>query len=98
NNRDGYASDLIEHRVTSLFARLNYSYQDKYFITGIIRRDGSTRFGANNKYGNFPSFSAGWNVDKESFWPRNNVVNSLKVRGGYGVVGNDALDDFRYLS
>ncbi len=97
-NRDGYAGDFIEHRVISLFSRLNYSYEDKYFFTGIIRRDGSTRFGGNNKFGVFPSFSAGWNVSRESFWPTNDVVQSFKLRGGYGVVGNDALDDFRYLS
>ena len=97
-NRDGFAGDFIEHKIISLFGRANYSYLDKYFFTGIIRRDGSTRFGANNKYGVFPSFSAGWNVNREEFWPSNDVVNSLKLRGGYGVVGNDALDDFRYLS
>ncbi|MEO5889461.1 MAG: TonB-dependent receptor [Ferruginibacter sp.] len=97
-NRETYGTDLIEHRVTSLFARLNYSYQDKYLFTGIVRRDGSTRFGINNKYGVFPSFSGGWNVNKEKFWISNKVVNSLKIRGGYGVTGNDALDDFRYLA
>lgn len=97
-NRDGWANEMIEHRITSLFTRITYSYQDKYFFNGIMRRDGSTRFGANNKYGSFPSFSAGWNVDRESFWPQNSVVNSLKIRGGYGVIGNDAIDDFRYLS
>lgn len=97
-NRDGWAGDNIEHKVTSLFGRVNYSYLDRYFFTGIVRQDGSTRFGANNKYGVFPSFSAGWNVNREDFWPANDVVNTLKIRGGYGVVGNDALDDFRYLS
>ncbi|MCU7549708.1 TonB-dependent receptor [Chitinophagaceae bacterium LB-8] len=97
-NRDGYAGDLIEHKITSLFSRLNYTYLDKYFFTGIVRRDGSTRFGANNKYGVFPSFSAGYNINRENFWPVNKIVNSLKLRGGYGIVGNDALDDFRYLS
>jgi TonB-linked SusC/RagA family outer membrane protein len=97
-NRDGYSGDFIEHKIISLFGRANYSYLDRYFFTGIVRRDGSTRFGANDKYGLFPSFSAGWNVNKEKFWPRNDVINSLKIRGGYGVVGNDALDDFRYLS
>ena len=97
-NRTSYATDFIEHRVTSLFARANYSYQEKYLLTGIVRRDGSSRFGSNNKYGVFPSFSAGWNISKEDFWPGNQVINSLKIRGGYGVVGNDALDDFRYLA
>ena len=97
-NRDGYAGDFTEHKITSLFSRLNYSFSDRYTFTGIIRRDGSTRFGANNKYGVFPSFSAGWNVNREAFWPESKVINTLKIRGGYGVVGNDALDDFRYLS
>ena len=97
-NRDGYAGDFIEHKIYSLFSRINYSYADKYLFTGIIRRDGSTRFGPNKKYGNFPSFSAGWNVDKENFWATNNVIRSLKIRGGYGVVGNDQSGDFQYLS
>jgi TonB-linked SusC/RagA family outer membrane protein len=97
-NRDGYSTDFIEHKITSLFSRLNYSYLDKYLITGIVRRDGSTRFGANNKYGVFPSFSAGWNISRENFWVSNRVVNSLKLRGGYGVVGNDASGDFQYVS
>jgi TonB-dependent starch-binding outer membrane protein SusC len=97
-NRDGYAGEFTEHKIISLFSRLNYSYLDKYLFTGIIRRDGSTRFGANKKFGVFPSFSAGWNVNKENFWPSNNVVRFLKLRGGYGVVGNDASGDFQYLS
>jgi TonB-dependent starch-binding outer membrane protein SusC len=97
-NRDGYAGDFTQHKITSLFSRLNYSYLDRYFFTGIVRRDGSTKFGANNKYGVFPSFSAGWNVNRENFWTDNKFVKSLKVKGGYGVVGNDAMDDFRYMS
>lgn len=90
--------DFTEHRVSSVFGRANYNYKEKYLFTGIIRRDGSTKFGANYKFGLFPSFSLGWVVSSESFWKTNNVVNSLKIRGGYGVVGNDNMDDFRYLS
>jgi TonB-linked SusC/RagA family outer membrane protein len=97
-NRTSGASDFVEHKLTSLFSRLNYSYQDKYLFTGIIRRDGSTRFGLNHKYGIFPSFSAGWVLSKENFWADNNFVNTLKVRGGYGVVGNDAIRNFGYLA
>jgi TonB-dependent starch-binding outer membrane protein SusC len=67
-------------------------------VTGIIRRDGSSRFGSNNRYGTFPSFSLGWVASKEDFWKENNVVNQLKFRGGYGVTGNDAIGDFRYLA
>jgi len=97
-NRDGYAGDFTEHKISSLFSRLNYAYQDKYLFTGIIRRDGSTRFGPDKKYGIFPSFSAGWNVDREDFFPSSNVLKTLKIRGGYGVVGNDQRGDFQYLS
>jgi len=87
-----------EHTVTSLFSRLSYNYDEKYLFTGIVRRDGSSRFGANNKFGIFPSFSAGWNVTNEDFWPENDIVNKLKVRGGYGVTGNDAIGNFGYLA
>lgn len=87
-----------EHRVTSIFSRLTYDYKEKYLATGIIRRDGSSRFGANNKYGTFPSFSLGWVPSKEDFWVENKVVNQLKFRGGYGVTGNDNIGDFKYLS
>ncbi|WP_321827499.1 SusC/RagA family TonB-linked outer membrane protein [Maribacter dokdonensis] len=87
-----------EHKVNSLFSRLTYDYDEKYLLTAIVRRDGSSRFGANNKYGFFPSFSAGWVPSRESFWKENEVVNQLKFRGGYGVTGSDAIGDFQYLS
>lgn len=97
-NRVGGAWDFTEHRLTSLFSRLNYDYKEKYLFTGILRRDGSSRFGVNHKFGVFPSFSLGWVVSKEGFWKENTVVNQLKIRGGYGVVGNDAIRDFGYLA
>ncbi len=97
-NRTSGSYDFTLHKISSLFSRVNYSYKDRYLFTGIIRRDGSTRFGLNHKFGVFPSFSLGWNVNKEGFWPTNNVVKTLKLRGGYGVVGNDAISDFGYLS
>jgi len=97
-NRVGGASDFVEHKLSSLFSRLNYNYKEKYLFTGIYRRDGSSRFGSNHKYGVFPSFSLGWVVSKEDFWKNNDIVNQLKIRGGYGVVGNDAISDFGYLS
>ncbi|MFQ6600883.1 SusC/RagA family TonB-linked outer membrane protein [Flavobacterium sp. C3NV] len=86
-----------EHKVTSLFARVNYDYKEKYLFTGIVRRDGSSRFGQNYKYGTFPSFSLGWVPTKENFWPQNNVVTQLKFRGGYGITGSDAIGDFKFL-
>lgn len=86
------------HRLSSIFARLNYDYAEKYLLTAIVRRDGSTHFGSNNKYGYFPGGSVGWVASKENFWPQNNVVNFFKLRGSYGVTGNDAIGDFRYVS
>jgi len=97
-NRVGGASDFVQHKVTSLFTRLNYNYKEKYLFTGIYRRDGSSRFGSNNKYGVFPSFSLGWVVSREDFWKSNEIIDQLKVRAGYGVVGNDAIRDFGYLA
>lgn len=97
-SRNSSSYDFTNHKLSSLFSRLNYDYQEKYLFTGIVRRDGSTKFGLNKKYGYFPSFSAGWVAHKESFWPTNNVVNTLKVRGGYGVVGNDNISNFGYVS
>lgn len=84
--------------LNSTFARLTYDFNEKYLFTGIVRRDGSSRFGPNNKYGYFPSGSVGWIASKESFFPQNNVVTFLKFRGSYGVTGNDNIGDFRYLS
>lgn len=86
-----------EHRVVSLFSRLNYNYDERYLFTGIIRRDGSSNFGPNNKFGIFPSFSAGWNVSNEEFW-NSDYVNLLKIRAGYGVTGNDAIRQNGYLA
>ena len=92
------AFDGYEHVVTSLFARLNYDYKERYLFTGIVRRDGSSRFGDNNKYGVFPSFSLGWVPTNEEFWPENKVLTTLKIRGGYGITGSDAIGDFKYLA
>ncbi|MEI8048813.1 MAG: TonB-dependent receptor [Bacteroidota bacterium] len=97
-NRISTTNDYTEHKVSSLFTRLNYNFKEKYLFTGIIRRDGSTRFGANYKFGIFPSFSLGWVVSSESFWKTNDIVNSLKIRGGYGINGNDNIGDFGYLA
>nr|WP_314898407.1 TonB-dependent receptor [uncultured Flavobacterium sp.] len=98
SNRESGTYDLTEHKLTSLFTRINYDYKEKYLFTGIYRRDGSSRFGTNNKFGVFPSFNLGWVVTKEDFWKENDVLNTLKIRGGYGVVGNDNIGEFRYLS
>jgi TonB-linked SusC/RagA family outer membrane protein len=95
-NRTSSAYTGDQHKLTSLFSRLNYDYKEKYLFTGVIRRDGSSRFGPNHKYGNFPSASAGWVVTKEDFWKENAILNILKLRAGYGITGNDAIKNFGY--
>ncbi|MCX7987526.1 MAG: TonB-dependent receptor [Bacteroidales bacterium] len=78
-----------DSKLISFFGRLNYNYQSKYYLTGTLRRDGSSKFGKNNKWGVFPSASASWRVSAESFMePLRNVLTNLKLRVGYGVTGN----------
>jgi len=72
----------------SFFGRANYSYNNKYYVTATIRRDGSSKFAAGNKWGTFPSFSAGWSVHNEDFFNSNSFINRLKIRAGWGQVGN----------
>ncbi len=71
----------------SYFGRVALNYRDRYLITATIRSDGSTKFGSNNRYGYFPSFSAAWDISKESFF-KVNAINTLKFRGGWGKTGN----------
>lgn len=97
-DKTGDAWDGIHTHKASYFARLVYDYDNRYLFTGTIRRDGSSRFGANNHWGNFPAFSLGWNASNESFWPENNVVTNLKLRGGYGVLGNDNFANFQFAN
>ncbi|PKG50617.1 SusC/RagA family TonB-linked outer membrane protein [Olleya sp. 1-3] len=75
----------------SYFLRVNYAYDDKYLASISLRRDGSSVFGEDNKYGTFPAASLGWNISKEDFLSESEVVNNLKFRVSYGVTGNNAL-------
>lgn len=72
----------------SQFVRADYSFSDKYLLSATVRRDGSSRFGENNRYGVFPSVSAGWRVSEESFMAGAEFLSDLKIRGGYGTMGN----------
>lgn len=88
-----------DYNMISYFGRLLYDYDNKYLFSATIRRDGSSEFGANNKYAVFPAFSAGWNVDSESFFPEDAFINALKVRGSWGQNGNDQFArQFAYTS
>lgn len=89
-----------EWRLQSFFGRLNYVFKDRYLLEGDMRIDGSSRFPTANKYGYFPSFSAGWIISKEKLFkrlvPGENVVNLIKLRGGIGKVGNDRIGNYSY--
>ncbi|QQU02331.1 SusC/RagA family TonB-linked outer membrane protein [Myroides odoratus] len=88
NGVSGYSQ---ENELQSYFGRFNYSFDGKYLVTASVRADGSTRFGENNKYGYFPSFALGWNVNRENFLMDSNVVNNLKVRASWGQTGNQEV-------
>ena len=78
----------------SLFTRLQYEYGNRYSISGSFRRDGSSRFGANTKYGDFASISAGWTLSNESFFPQNGPISFLKLRYSWGQTGNNQIGNF----
>ena len=81
----------------SYFARVNYAFQDRYLLTLSGRVDGSSRFGANNRYGFFPAASVGWIITDESFLADNSALSFLKLRASYGVTGNAEIDNFGAL-
>jgi TonB-dependent starch-binding outer membrane protein SusC len=80
----------------SFFGRVNYNYKEKYLLELNIRRDGSSRFGPNNRYGNFPSVSAGWNLARESFLSDVKWISNFKVRSSWGISGNDRIGNYIY--
>lgn len=77
-----------DRNLTSFLGRVNYSYLNRYLFTASFRRDGSSVFGANHKWGNFPSASVAWRIDQEPFMKDQQIFSSLKLRGGYGITGN----------
>lgn len=85
---DNTGGNLRSSGLISYFGQLNYSYAGKYFVEGAIRRDGYSGFGVNNRFGNFPSVSLGWELTKEKFMQDIRWLDYLKVRGSYGTVGN----------
>jgi TonB-dependent starch-binding outer membrane protein SusC len=84
------AGSAFINELQSFYARVNYQYQDKYLATATVRGDGSSKFGANNRYGIFPSFSLGWRISEEPFL-KNSALSNLKLRGGWGQTGNQEI-------
>lgn len=87
---NGTGTEAIRNELQSFFGRVNYSFADKYLLTATMRADGSSKFGGNNKYGYFPSVSAGWNIGQEDFMS-NSPFNELKVRASWGRTGNQEI-------
>ena len=98
NLNTGGRNATFDSRLLSYFTRVQYDYKGKYLISAVVRRDGSTKFGPNNKFGYFPSASIGWVASDEEFLKDNTVFNLLKVRASYGILGNDRIPDYRYIS
>ncbi|MGA9271512.1 MAG: SusC/RagA family TonB-linked outer membrane protein, partial [Lutimonas sp.] len=90
--------DIYDTRLLSYFTRVQYDYKGRYLFSALIRRDGSTRFGPENRFGYFPSFSAGWIMSEESFLYDSSWLDFLKLRVSYGIVGNDRIPDYGYVS
>jgi TonB-dependent starch-binding outer membrane protein SusC len=86
-----------ESALQSFFAKSNYSFDNKYIFSATLRRDGSSKFGKNNRYGLFPSFSAGWNISSEKFW-KSDLVNNMKLRASWGQNGNDRIGDYTFTT
>jgi len=94
----GATGDLDRSRLLSYFSRVNYGYDSRYLVTAVARYDGSSKFGANNRFGFFPSFSLAWRVSEEAFMESVGFIDDLKIRGGYGINGNDGIGDFLFLT
>jgi TonB-dependent starch-binding outer membrane protein SusC len=91
------SSFASENKLNSFLGRLNYSYNDKYLLTGSLRADGTSRFSDKNKYALFPSIALGWRVINESFMKKEGILSDLKLRASYGKIGNQAIGNYQTL-
>ena len=89
---------FFDDRLLSYFTRLQYNYKSKYLFSAVLRRDGSSNFGPQNKFGFFPSGSLGWVASEESFLQDSDAINFLKFRASYGVIGNARIGSFGFVS
>lgn len=94
------SGSLYDYSRHAIVARINYNYDEKYMAEFSFRRDGSSRFSSNSRWGNFPSASVAWNVAKEEFWKnsRLNFINKLKIRASYGVMGDDSVLSYQFIT
>ncbi len=94
----GRGSDYPTTAITSTFVRANYNYSGKYFVSAIFRADGSSRFAEGNRWGYFPSLSAGWRISGEDFMKNNTAISNMKLNVGWGQLGNQNVNAFQYLN
>ncbi|MDR2968865.1 MAG: SusC/RagA family TonB-linked outer membrane protein, partial [Tannerellaceae bacterium] len=87
-------SDESQHSMISYLGRINYAYDNRYLLTATLRRDGSSRFGSNRKWGTFPSASLGWRISQESFMQDVTQISDLKLRASFGISGNNRIGDY----
>lgn len=92
------SGDKAEWAIQSVLARVNYGFKDRYLLTANFRRDGSSRFGRNNRFGNFPSFSVGWRLNEEAFLQNLDAISELKLRFSWGEVGNQEIDNYASIA
>lgn len=91
---NGGTSLVYEWAMISYLGRVNYNFKNRYFLSAVLRRDGSSRFGANNRFGYFPSVSAGWLISDEKFFESIKAINNLKLRVSYGATGNNQIPNY----
>ncbi|PXV62006.1 TonB-linked SusC/RagA family outer membrane protein [Dysgonomonas alginatilytica] len=96
--KNNMSSDYKTNTLVSVIARANYSYEYKYLLTATVRRDGSSKFATENKWGTFPSVSAAWTISEEAFMKKADWLNLLKLRVGYGILGNQNIPEYGYLT
>ena len=92
------SSNINGWGLAAFLGRVNYVYDHKYLLSVSYRREGSSRFGKNNKWGDFPAFSLGWRASEEAFFPKNAFISDLKLRGSWGITGNNNIGDFTHLA
>lgn len=92
------SGNFSEVRLGSYFGRINYNYDERYLFEANLRRDGSSKFAPDYRWGNFPSFSVGWRLSEESFLENITWINNLKIRGSWGILGNDRIPNYTYLA
>ena len=96
--RPGMGSSKEDNTLIAFFGRINYAFMERYFIQAIFRHEGSSKFGANNKWGDFPAVSAGWSIGDEDFIKNITFIDELKIRVGYGVTGNQGISNYQSLT